>query len=93
LGGLARLSEPDLFSSIFVEAINQAQWCSSDPLCIDGITSTSENLNVAACHSCLLAPETSCEHFNMFLDRGLVIGTPEHPNIGFFSKLLDNQDE
>jgi hypothetical protein len=30
-------------------------------------------LNMAACYSCSLLPETSCEEFNSFLDRGLLI--------------------
>ena len=48
------------------DAVEDAQWCSSDPICSDGIISTSESMNNAACHSCLLLPETSCEQFNCF---------------------------
>ena len=87
LGGLARQAEPDLFSVLFKGAINQANWCASDPLCMDGISTISESYNLAACHSCMLSPETSCEHFNKFLDRALLIGLPDNKNIGFFSKL------
>ena len=88
LGGLARLSETDLFGRIIIDAIADAQWCSSDPLCIDGISSASESLNISACHACTFSPETSCDHFNMFLDRALLVGTPENPEIGFFSDIL-----
>ena len=42
-------------------------------------------MNLAACHACGLLPETSCEVFNMFLDRAVVTGTHEQPEIGFFS--------
>lgn len=90
LGGLARLSETDLFANILKGAIQGAEWCSSDPLCIGGITSLSEAMNVAACHSCIFLPETSCEHFNRFLDRALLVGTPENPEMGFFSDVLES---
>ena len=33
---------------------------------------------------CALVPETACEVFNRFLDRGLVVGTLTEPEIGFF---------
>ena len=44
-----------------------------------------DSCNLAACHGCALLPETSCEEFNRFLDRGLVIGTLKDPSLGFFS--------
>lgn len=77
LGGLSRLSSPYRFEEVFVKAIESAGWCSSDPLCIEGVTSHSETLNLSACHACLLLPETSCEHMNYFLDRALVAGLDE----------------
>jgi hypothetical protein len=43
-------------------------------------------LNLAACHNCAIIPETACEHFNRFLDRGLVIGDGGGL-LGFFSGL------
>ncbi len=89
LGGLARLSEPKLFNAMLRDALSEAIWCASDPICSDGITSTSESLNNAACHACVLLPETSCEHFNGFLDRSFVVGTPEDESVGFFSRLID----
>ena len=45
--------------------------------------------NLAACHACTLLPETSCEHMNLYLDRSMLVGTPEDPKLGFFSDLLD----
>jgi hypothetical protein len=44
------------------------------------------SLNLAACYACSLLPETSCETNNTFLDRALLIGTPEDQKIGFFSR-------
>ena len=90
LGGLARLAETDYFGKLIHEVVTEAQWCSSDPLCFDGIISTSESLNNAACHSCALLPETSCEYFNCFLDRAFVVGTPDQPDLGYFSPIIGN---
>ena len=42
-------------------------------------------LNGAACHGCLLVPETSCEQRNEFLDRALVVSTVENVGAEFFS--------
>jgi len=87
LGGLQRQGQARRFAGTFSEAIRACKWCSSDPLCIKGLVAASESSNLATCHSCLLAPETSCEDFNQFLDRAMLIGTPEDPSIGFFSDL------
>jgi len=46
--------------------------CSNDPLCID-YRKNSGSANGAACYSCLLVSETSCEHRNMYLDRHSII--------------------
>ena len=43
-----------------------------------------DSLNLAACHACGLLPETCCEERNAFLDRGMIIGTYESPDIGFW---------
>lgn len=84
LGGLARQGVASTFEPLLSEALASIHWCSSDPLCIEGMMSISEACNLAACHSCLLAPETSCEEFNRFLDRAMLTGTPEDRGIGFF---------
>ena len=47
-----------------------------------------DSLNLAACHSCTLIPETSCEEYNTFLDRGVIVGTFENKELGFFSRDL-----
>jgi hypothetical protein len=36
----------------------------------------------------VLAPETSCEEYNRFLDRATLVGTPDNAGTGFFSSLL-----
>lgn len=88
LGGLQRQGESSRFGRMLIEAIRANEWCASDPLCIKGLVSTTEASNLAACHSCLLAPETSCQDYNRFLDRAMLVGTPDDRSIGFFSDLL-----
>jgi hypothetical protein len=87
LGGLQREGRPDRFGPTFLEAIRGATWCSSDPLCVHGVLAATESSSLASCHSCLLAPETSCEDYNRFLDRAMLIGTPDNPGLGYFKDL------
>ena len=61
------------FEDILENAIKSVSLCSNDPLCIEQRI-TEKNCNGAACHSCLLISETSCEHRNMWLDRHLIMG-------------------
>jgi hypothetical protein len=88
LGGLARQGAPTNIVRLFDDALTGMTWCSSDPLCIEGVHTRSEPANGAACHACLLAAETSCEEFNRFLDRALLVGTPSLPKLGFFTDYL-----
>lgn len=88
LGGLQRRAVEDLLGPTVIGALRSAQWCSSDPLCISGDTGAPDSHSVAACHSCMLVPETSCEHHNRFLDRALLTGLDAGAGIGFFESLL-----
>lgn len=69
------------------DLLDEAEWCSGDPLCM---TSTGINgqglygLNYAACHQCTLLPETSCAMRNLLLDRAALIGRTEDGTVGFF---------
>lgn len=85
LGGLVRQGEPSRLRFVVDRAIRRAHWCSSDPVCIESSGQGIDNANMAACHGCVLLPETSCEKGNRLLDRGLLTGTPENPEIGFFT--------
>ena len=87
LGGLVRQGEPDRLIGVLKRAILHARWCSSDPVCIESAGQGIDNANLAACHGCVLLPETSCETGNRLLDRGLIVGTPSDPEIGFFHTL------
>lgn len=87
LGGLVEKGEPTFLSNVFEKALGKASWCSSDPLCLDNTSGKGfMGLNLGACHSCCLLPETSCCNMNKFLDRGMLIGTLSNPKIGLFSQ-------
>ncbi len=77
LGGVVAQGSPNRLSETLATALERARWCSNDPLCLESEASGAESLNLAACHACALLPETSCEHFNTILDRGLLIGTDD----------------
>ena len=85
LGGLVRQGYPDALPRIFHQAIEEARFCANDPVCSLSKGQGRDALNLAACHACMLLPETSCEEFNSFLDRGVIVGTMEESGIGFFS--------
>jgi hypothetical protein len=90
LGGLQRQGKAGRIEGVLQRALEAIEWCSSDPLCISDMMGASSSFSMAACHSCVLTPETSCETFNRFLDRGLLIGTSGNAGTGFFSGLLRN---
>lgn len=89
LGGLVRQGRADTFPKIFNKAIENARTCSNDPVCSLSQGQGRDSLNLAACYSCTLIPETSCEEFNTFLDRGVVVGTFDNPNFGFFQGMYE----
>jgi hypothetical protein len=85
MGGLVRMGLPSLLERTVARALDRARWCSSDPVCIESQGQGPDNCNLAACHSCALLPETSCEQQNRLLDRGMLIGTLDRPETGFFT--------
>ncbi|MGY0067569.1 DrmB family protein [Streptomyces sp. QTS137] len=88
LGGLVAQGEPDKLARTLRSAVRRAAWCSSDPLCVESEASGTGGTNLAACHACVMLPETSCEHNNILLDRALLVGTPDDPGVGFFAEVL-----
>lgn len=90
LGGLVRLGRPELFETMVKRAITKASWCSADPVCSEDLGGTGSRLvNKAACHACVLLPETACETINSGLDRAILVGLPSDQSLGFFSNLID----
>ena len=89
LGGLSAQSQPDRIWAVVQNAIRRARWCSSDPVCIESSGSGADALNLAACHACVLLPETSCERMNRVLDRATLVGRPGAVGEGFFDRFVD----
>lgn len=88
MGGLVRQGRSGRFEATLRRALQQACWCSSDPICIESTGQGSDSSNLAACHGCCLLPETSCEEGNRLLDRGMLVGRPEASSLGFFHSLI-----
>jgi hypothetical protein len=87
MGGLVRMGKPGLLEPVLRRALADAAWCAADPVCLeigDRGGQGPDSCNLAACHNCALVPETACEEFNRFLDRGLLVGTVSSPSLGFF---------
>ena len=74
LGGLMKHAKPTRFHRSLSRALDAAKWCSFDPVCSSPEDSKYEQLNGAACHACLMIPESSCCCNNRYLDRTLING-------------------
>lgn len=79
-GGIITQSDPTSFKKILESALFRSNDCASDPVCYHSDGQGIGGMNLAACYSCSLLPETSCEEFNNFLDRALLIDK----DFGFF---------
>ncbi|NHF63842.1 DrmB family protein [Microcella pacifica] len=88
LGGLVREGELDRLGSSLARAAEQLSWCSNDPVCSESHPQNLDGLNIAACHSCLLTSETSCDGFNLLLDRVMLVGSPNGDVAGLLDGLL-----
>lgn len=79
-GGITSTCQSDKIKKIIQSAIIRARDCSTDPICYYSTGQGAGNLNLSACYSCILLPETSCEQFNCYLDRRLLVDS----NYGYF---------
>lgn len=70
LGGLIALAP--YMDRILRATLDRAAACSGDPLCIDNNLAPG-GYNGASCYACSMNSETSCEHRNMWLDRGVLL--------------------
>lgn len=87
MGGLVRMGKQGHIEPVIRRALQDATWCSVDPVCTEIGGSGGQgpdSCNLAACHNCALVPETACEHFNRFLDRVIVVGDIHNPHLGYF---------
>jgi hypothetical protein len=74
LGGLSSMAER--VGELLDRATKRLALCSNDPICAEHADGNEDYpLQGAACHACLLVPETSCESRNTRLDRGLLVRT------------------
>lgn len=85
LGGIAAQAHAHRLASALEEGLDRQSWCSADPVCIESTGAGADARNLAACHCCVLIPESSCELFNSHLDRGLLMGIPGSTEQGFIS--------
>jgi hypothetical protein len=86
LGGL--VATAPRFATILSNALERLGICSNDPVCADhepDDRSGDRATHGAACHSCLLIAETSCEMRNLFLDRSLLVPTMADGLSSFFT--------
>lgn len=91
LGGLERQGKVGRFAEVLFNAIRTMEWCSSDPLCMSDSMNAIDSYSNSVCHACCMVPETACETFNRFLDRGLLIGGQDCGRIGYFEDVLKDR--
>ncbi len=71
-------------------ALEGGRLCANDPVCAQhepANTYEERYRHGAACHGCLLIAEPSCERFNFYLDRALVVPTVHDRDCAFFRDL------
>jgi hypothetical protein len=83
LGGVSRYADKDEFMVLLKKALAFSEHCDNDPLCSDHPSGRSSK---SSCFACIFIPETSCSHFNQWLDRKLVrnVPTSKRPWKGLF---------
>ncbi|MBV8359227.1 MAG: DUF1998 domain-containing protein, partial [Deltaproteobacteria bacterium] len=85
LGGLAMVGRK--INLHLLNALEMGRLCSNDPVCAQHRPDNRQEerfLHGAACHGCLLIAETSCERYNEYLDRELVVPTVMATSVEFF---------
>ncbi len=80
MGGLVWQGQPNLIEGTIRKAMQRALDCASDPICWEN----DDQMNYAACFSCAMVSETSCEERNVGLDRRALVDD----NYGFFKNLI-----
>ena len=83
-GGITSICDSEQIGKLIVSAMMRATDCATDPICYHSDGQGVGKLNLSACFSCTLLPETSCEMFNSYLDRRILIDK----EYGYFKDLL-----
>lgn len=87
LGGLVETA--DRLDFYLQQALAMGELCSNDPVCAQHRPDSAEEerfLLGAACHGCVLLPESSCERRNEYMDRALVVPTVDGEGAAFFDE-------
>lgn len=83
-GGLTSICDNDKIGKLILSAMIRAKDCATDPICYHTTGQGVSNLNLSACFSCALLPETSCEMFNCYLDRRILVDK----EYGYFKSVI-----
>ncbi len=83
-GGITSICDDDRIGRLLESAMIRAIDCATDPICYHTHGQGVANLNLSACFSCTLLPETSCEMFNCYLDRRVLVDK----EYGYFKNLI-----
>jgi hypothetical protein len=84
-GGITSICDDNRIGKLIESAMIRAIDCAIDPICYHTHGQGVANLNLSACFSCSLLPETSCEKFNCFLDRRILVDK----DYGYFKDLIN----
>ncbi len=84
MGGVIAQTSTGNINTLIKSALKRATICNSDPLCWNSTGQGLFDLNLAACFSCALVSETSCELRNIYLDRLILVD----PDYGFFKDIV-----
>ncbi|SEJ03579.1 hypothetical protein SAMN05192553_10254 [Cyclobacterium xiamenense] len=84
-GGITSICDDDRIGKLIESAMIRAIDCATDPICYHTHGQGVANLNLSACFSCTLLPETSCENFNCYLDRRILVDK----DYGYFKGLIN----
>lgn len=84
-GGITSVCDDDRIGKLIESAMIRAIDCATDPICYHTHGQGVANLNLSACFSCTLLPETSCEKFNCYLDRRILVDK----DYGYFKDLIN----
>ncbi len=84
-GGITSICDDNKIGKLIESAMFRAMDCATDPICYHTHGQGVANLNLSACFSCTLLPETSCEQFNCYLDRRILVDK----DYGYFKDLIN----
>ena len=83
-GGVTSICDDNKIGKLIESAMIRAIDCATDPICYHTNGQGVANLNLSACFSCTLLPETSCEKFNCYLDRRILVDK----DYGYFKNII-----